>query len=125
MNKPYAFIFDGKIMEYDSIIELKSELSDEEWDSLVYQTADYYMQFKVVDKSEIELDKNDMRLMRRLKRTLEVIKNLDSALYHKYLDEERYDNYMETIKSELNKLQSEVKISNSSNDNADIIVSRI
>lgn len=125
MNKPYAFIFDGKIMEYDSIIELKSELSDEEWDSLVYQTADYYMQFKVVDKSEIELDKNDVRLMRRLKRTLEVIKNLDSALYHKYLDEERYDNYMETIKSELNKLQSEVKISNSSNDNADIIVSRI
>lgn len=125
MNKPYVFIFDGKIMEYDSIIELKSELSDEEWDSLVYQTADYYMQFKVVDKSEIELDKNDMRLMRRLKRTLEVIKNLDSALYHKYLDEERYDNYMETIKSELNKLQSEVKISNSSNDNADIIVSRI
>lgn len=121
------FVIDGKLVEHDSLIELKSEVDSRTWKTLVICTADFYAQLIAISKSRIGLDQKDTRIMRSLNRTLGMIKNLDPVVYSLADLESRKSSYATTIADEIGKLESKLNISygDKPDDRSDITVSSL
>ena len=82
-QRSYIFVYNGRFLEYDSLIELKSEVQDVDWNIILSQTIDCYAQLKAASQYT-QLDKNDSRMMRQLKRTLDFIRTIDAAMMLKF-----------------------------------------
>jgi len=119
-NKAYVFAFGGKILECESLLELRSGISEEEWSMIVAQTAEFYLQLNAVHQSSVSLDRADHMIMRQLSRTLKFIKKLDPISYSQLNIEERKQEY-KTIAN--NEIQNTIDISygNEPNKHVDIV----
>ena len=106
MKRSYSFIYNGKFLECDSIIELKTGLDDLQWEAMVGETIDSYMQLFALDKSKsVPMDNQDLRMMRMLRRTIEFVKNIDFAAYNKFHTDERLKSYAQLINDEVQRLE--------------------
>lgn len=121
-NKPNIIVYEGKFIDIPSIIEIRNELSEDEWKSIIGQTADFFMQMEAANKSS-RLDKHDLRIMRQLKKTLEIIKNLDPILYSLYINHEKQEQYEKIAKEAESKLQ--IGFGDKLDGRSDIIVSKL
>jgi len=112
-NKKYYLLIDGKFMEVESIIEIKNQLSAQDWENVVAQTADAYVQMKVVDDAEvmgIGLDDNDKKIMEGLKRAIDVIRSIDPTTCSKYYNDEMVETYKKILLTEIEKYNSSLKV---------------
>jgi len=129
-NESYTFVIASKLMEHHSILELKTELSEDEWNLLVHDTSDFYAQLRAIHESQspnnsIALEKKDMRMMRMLRRTLNSIKNFDSATINMFDINEMIKRHKEIISKELEEAKSTISVSYNNTNKADINVSRL
>lgn len=120
------FVFDNRILENDSLMEIKSELDDEQWDELVHNTAEFYMQLNAARKASM-LDKPDLRICRSLKRTLKMVEKLDPVTYGRHVNDEKQDEYDNVVSGEISSMSSMVKIGygNKPDGVSDIMVSKL
>lgn len=120
-NKTYWVVLGGKILEYPSIMDLRSCLEDDDWDGVMAQTLDYYLQMESVRDAKIELDKKDIRTMRHLKRTIKTMEKIDPIGFKALKPIERKQKYMKNIDKEMQTLEISFEKSKSS----DICVSEL
>ena len=126
-DKSYAFVFDGKLLEHESLLSLRTEVSVDEWCIIVAQTTDFYLQMEAIHKSKtLFLEKNDINIMRVLKRTLLFIKKLDPVVYDKFYTNELRDHYRQVVMKEINATKPlQIKYGGKPDGTSDIIVSRL
>jgi hypothetical protein len=106
-NRPYQFVFAGKLLEHDSLIDLKSEIPDEEWQMMVGMTAELWMQMEALSKtSELSLESKDRKTMRALKRSLKFIEKLDPVTYTRFCTDKLRKYFDDTVSGELSKLEA-------------------
>jgi hypothetical protein len=95
-NKPYMFVFDGKLMECESLLQLKSHASSDDWRAILSQSADFFMQLYAIYKSnrpDLQLEKRDKSIMRSLKRTMLMVQKIDPATYNEVWDIDKINEY--------------------------------
>ena len=127
-ERPYLFIFQGKLLEADSLLEVKVGLDSEGWNSLVAQTIDFYMQLDAVSHSKsVSLDVHDARIMKSLRRTTHLIKKIDFYAYTKYNNPEARAKYKKTIEDEIATMESTVNVSvgPKPDNDSDIIITKV
>jgi len=97
-NREYIFVFEGKFLESDSLIDIFGGVTKEEWEVIVKGTIGYYCLMIATDKVSESLDKKDLRLSRKLKRTILQMKNIDPALLSEFDLEEIIEARAEEMK---------------------------
>ncbi len=80
----YTFCLNGNLLEYHSLFEIKSQTSDEEWDAIVNETVSLYASMQAIYNMNELVDKNDLRLLRSLKRSVLKIGKIDPLILKKY-----------------------------------------
>ncbi len=128
MQKPYIFIIDGKLLEHESLIQLRVDLPDpDDWGLIVAQTIDFYFQLEAIYKSkDMGLDQKDTRIMRSLRRTIAFIEKLDPVTHGMYYSDEVRENYRQTAASEIDAIRSiKVGYGNKPDGRSDIVVSNL
>ena len=126
--KSYLFVYDRKFMEADSILELRATVSDSEWNLITEYTTDFYAQLKALSKCKVgalKLDRNDVKIMRSLKRTIDFIMSLDSKAISKKDLDDKITLYSATIAEEIKNNSSTIKIAFDNKTDADIVVTRL
>ncbi len=74
----YYLIFDNKVLETDSLMQMKLDVPRDDWQRIVKETVAFYVQLKQVSKSKnIPLDKQDKKVLKKLERTIALIKKMD------------------------------------------------
>jgi hypothetical protein len=80
-NRANVFIYEGKFMETDTLIDVRAEASLSDWENIVRDTVDYYATMVVMDRAnQGVMETKDRRLMRRLLQTIETIKKIDPRI---------------------------------------------
>lgn len=78
MSDPYYLIFDGQVLQTDSLMEMKLDVPKDDWKKLVKETVAFYVQLKQVSKSKsVPLEHKDKKMLKKLERTIGFIKKLD------------------------------------------------
>lgn len=126
-NRPYQFVFGEKMLEHDSLIELKASIPEEEWHMMVGMTSEFYFQLKAIDEAEdIGLETKDRRMMRSFKRSLKFIEKLDPVTYARFVTDKMQSYFDEAVSGELSKLKaSEPKLPSKPGSGLDIEVSNL
>ena len=71
-------VYDNKLLECDSIFELRSDVSDDDWKQLITETIQFYCCLKVGQElSPTTIGNDDQRIIRRLKRSIVLFKRYD------------------------------------------------
>ena len=78
-SRPYMFVYDGKFLECESLLEIRAYAPESDWNIILKQTIIYYVQLKAASKIAT-LDRDDSRIMRSLKRTIDTIRPMDSMI---------------------------------------------
>lgn len=125
--KPYIFVFDGKFLESDSLLSIRSGISDDEWDSIVACTIDSYLQMNAIQESKsMDLDDKDVKLMKSLRRTIKFIEQIDPVTYTKFYTDERIEFYKQIVTNEmLTAATLQIKSGDKPDGQSDIIVSTL
>lgn len=128
-NRNYTIIYNGRFYETKSLIDMRSDVSDDEWDDIVSQSIDGYCYFCGLNKvylSEGGLDKDDNRLMRQLRRTIHTIRKIDPIIINKYDIDTLLMKYYEMAQEHIEAFTKPVNISNDESvDHADIYTNRL
>lgn len=130
MNKKKdLFIWDGKYIEGDSLFEIRQETSDEEWNQLIKGTIDFYCFMKAAESlGPSKMDRNDARLCKRLKRSIELFKKIDPKSMEGFSLEKYTTDSMEKMKKEWEQVEQTIRIAHQQKAgkvNSDIVVSDI
>lgn len=125
--KPYIFVFGGKFLETDSLLDLRSGIDDDKWDSIVACTIDSYLQMNSIQKSKlISLDDKDVKLVKSLKRTVRFIEQIDPISHSKFHTAERIEFYRQTVANEMRAASTlQIKSGGKLDGQSDIIVSAL
>lgn len=112
-------VFNGKFLECDSIVELRSGVTEEEWFAVCKGTIEMYCHMRVakdlggptVKGSEApKISKQDARIMKRLTETIEILKRLDADNLGTLDLETLSKEHVEMIQKEWKSVQSTMKI---------------
>ena len=119
----YTIVLNGSILEHPSLVELRMDATPEQWEIIVGQISNFYQQmYAAYLVNSTILEKNDIRIMKSLRRTLAVIKNLDFTNYTKYNNDEIVANYKQAAQDEIKNLSAISVALNNSNVDSDIKV---
>lgn len=123
-HKPYTFVLGGRLLEHKSLIELRSDTDETQWEMIVASTIDFYIQLNVgYEINPSLMDRNDVRIMRMLDRTIQTIKSLDMNLYLRYYTEDNFEKYRKIAKDEIASIESlNVAFGDKPDKNSDITV---
>jgi hypothetical protein len=125
--RPYLFVYDRKFLETNSLLDLRTTISDSDWNLIAEHTIDFYAQLKALSKCKIgalKLDKSDVKIMRSLKHTIDFMISLNTKTITKKDLDDKITLYSATIKEEV-KNSSTVKIAFDNKTDADIVVTRL
>jgi len=128
MQKPYTFIMAGKLLEHDSLIQLRVEVPEaDDWELIVAQTIDFYFQLEAIHKSkDMELDSKDIRVMRSLRRTIAFIKKMDPITHGMFYSAEVKESYKQAATTEIDAIRSiKVGYGKKPDGHSDIVVSNL
>jgi len=129
-DEKYYFVFDDKILQYDSILQLRTEVPEDEWQKIVNDTVGYYIKMKsVADSESVPMEKKDRRLMKKIERTVEFFKKLDPIRIQELNPDKMLEDTMRLMKAIDEQYEEDVKIviekQNSVSGDSDIRVSQI
>lgn len=88
-NKEYVFAFNGELLRHESLLEVKTGTTDEEWLSIIEETIKYFCFVQTLRNIAMPLlheewEKGDERIFRSIKRSVESLKKLDNMSCLKY-----------------------------------------
>lgn len=97
-DKPYIISLDGKLLHAPSLLEVKMESTPDEWSQITSQTVKYFCFAKTLKEIGMPLlredwEKEDERILRDLKRTVETMKNMDARRMSEFNIKEICDSY--------------------------------
>lgn len=127
-EKKDSIVFEGKVLECDSLYELKAGTSFKEWEQVLKETVEFYCLMKAAQSiSPGKVEKKDIRLLRRLKRTVEFCRKLDPAAMMQFDIEQMVNVQTEHLKKGWENFRSTIRIAEGDrpDNNADIYISRI
>jgi len=127
-SKPYSIVYNRKFLMCDSLLDLKTGISEEEWQMVTEHTVDFYAQLYAIYKSKnqtLQLNKNDIKMMRALRRSINFIKTLDPATYTAANFNDRLTVHKASVTEEVEHHKPTIKISMDDQSDGDIIVSRL
>lgn len=126
----YCIMYNGRLLEPESLLDIRTELTDDEWEGLIEETICAYSYFKGIDLAysiEGGLEPNDRRIMRRIKRTIISIQKLDPIIIAKFNIDELIEAYKKVATEQLQSFRKPVKVSTGkyTNEDADIHANNI
>lgn len=105
------FVFEGRLLEGDSILEIRSGTTDEEWAQLVKDTVEFYCLFRVgKDLGPVVMEHNDSRVFRRLKKTMELIKKIDPMIMLQYNVDKMIEENIKQAKEGWDEIQQTIRV---------------
>lgn len=126
--KNLVFIFNGKILECSSLIEIKSGTTEQEWSTIINETINFYCTLVSGQRlTQQKPESRDLRLIRRLKQSIEFMRKLDPLLLAKYDIKKMCDEQVAYLKSQFDNVERIIKISsdNKPTKSADIYISNL
>ena len=98
-SSSYYLIYDGQVLETPSLLALKSEVPKDDWRKMIKESVAFYIQLKQVSKSKtVPLDKKDKKFLKKLERTIGLIKKMDPI----FVQEIDIKKQMEDVKKQMN-----------------------
>ncbi len=125
-DNKYYFVYDGKFLQCNSLLEIKTDLEDNEWEQVVQQTIAAYAQLRAMNLSKsTKLEAKDKQVLANLQKSIDLIQNLDKTLYEKCEVDKLIDGYKEIIDKESERVKTVNIAVGQDNENADIVVSSL
>jgi hypothetical protein len=125
--KKQLIIFHGKFLECESLLELYSTSSPEDWFTICDETTKSYCYLRVAkDLGPAKMSKQDARIFKRLGDSIEMMKLVDPEKMGELNLDELSKAHVALIQQEWALTQKDIQIAhNAKLPNADIIVSDI
>lgn len=126
MNKSYYVAYNGKFLECASLEGIKNDVdvSEKEWHDVIEQTIAVYCQFESLHKNGVGLEIKDIRLMKKLKKSISKFRELEEDFMNKFDLDKIIQSYSKIIDIESNQLDT-IKVSTNSSHDVDIIVDKL
>lgn len=113
-TKKFIISIDGELLECDSLIELKGGVTDEEWLKITSGTVKYMCYSKMLRDMAMPLlqeewNKDDERLLKGLRRTIEYMRRLDPVRISQFNIKEICDQYATIMARGVNDIRELMK----------------
>ena len=125
-NNLHIFAFNNKLVEHESLLEVRAGTTTEEWNTIIGETVDSFCLMTIGKRLGPPMQPADLRIYRRLKKTIELFKKLDPVIMINYNIEEICNDHIEKAKKGWDEHTREIRVANGKPGkgiNADIFVS--